>query len=49
MVNVTDIHSLTEFQRHARAMIGKVKETGNPLVLTVNGRPATTSAGSLIA
>ena len=39
MINVTDIHSLTEFQRNARALIGKAKETKNPLVLTVNGRP----------
>ncbi len=39
MVNVTDIHSLSEFQRHARSLIGKAKQTGNPLVLTVNGRP----------
>ena len=39
MVNVTDIHSLTEFQRHAKALIEKLKASRNPLVLTVNGRP----------
>jgi prevent-host-death family protein len=39
MINVTDIHSLTEFQRNAKALIGKIKETRSPLVLTVNGRP----------
>lgn len=39
MINVTDIHSLTDFQRRARELIGKAKETRNPLVLTVNGRP----------
>lgn len=39
MINVTDIHSLTEFQRNARALIDRAKETKNPLVLTVNGRP----------
>lgn len=40
MVNITDIHSLTEFQRHAKSLIEKVKESKSPLVLTVNGRPA---------
>src|SRR5437879_280586 len=40
MVNVTDIHSLTEFQRHAKALIQKLKGSKSPLVLTVNGRPA---------
>lgn len=40
MVNVTDIHSLTEFQRHAKSLIEKVKASKSPLVLTVNGRPA---------
>jgi prevent-host-death family protein len=39
MVNVTDIHSLTEFQRNAKSLIGKVKKSRSPLVLTVNGRP----------
>src|ERR1043166_6402922 len=40
MVNVTDIHSLTEFQRHAKALIEKLKTSKSPLVLPVNGRPA---------
>lgn len=39
MVKITDIHSLTEFQRNARALIGKVKRSKSPVVLTVNGRP----------
>jgi prevent-host-death family protein len=39
MGNVTDVHSLTEFQRNARSLIGKVKKSKNPLLLTVNGRP----------
>ena len=38
MVNPTDIHSLTEFQRNARELIGKAKQSKSPLVLTVNGR-----------
>jgi prevent-host-death family protein len=40
MVNVTDIHSLSEFQRNAKDLIGKVKASKSPLVLTINGRPA---------
>jgi len=39
MLNITDIHSLTDFQRNAKSLIGKVKMSKNPLVLTVNGRP----------
>jgi prevent-host-death family protein len=39
MVNITDIHSLTEFQRNAKALIGKAKSSKAPLVLTVNGHP----------
>src|SRR5437764_10773464 len=40
MVNVTDIHSLTEFQRHAKSFIEKLQASKSPLVLTVNGQPA---------
>jgi prevent-host-death family protein len=39
MGNVTDVHSLTEFQRNAKALIGKIKQSKSPLVLTVNGHP----------
>jgi prevent-host-death family protein len=39
MGNVTDVHSLTEFQRNAKTLIGKVKKSKNPLLLTVNGHP----------
>src|SRR2546421_12963801 len=39
MVKVTDIHSLTEFQRNAKSLIGKVKRSKQPVVLTVNGHP----------
>ena len=38
MVNVTQIHSLTEFQRNAREHIDRMKQTGQPEVLTVNGQ-----------
>ncbi len=33
-----DIQSLTEFQRNAREHIKRLKRTGRPEVLTVNGR-----------
>jgi PHD/YefM family antitoxin component YafN of YafNO toxin-antitoxin module len=38
MVNLQDIHSLSDFQRNARAYVRKLKKTGNPAVLTVNGQ-----------
>lgn len=37
MVRVTDILSLTEFTRNAKAMVARVKESGQPLAITVNG------------
>lgn len=38
MVRLDDIQSLTEFQRNARAQIKRLKRTGRPKVLTVNGQ-----------
>ena len=38
MVKTSDIHSLTDFQRNARVHIDRLRETGRPEVLTVNGR-----------
>lgn len=38
MVDVKDIQSLTEFQRHTRRTIARLKKTGRPAVLTVNGQ-----------
>ena len=38
MIHVEDIHSLTDFQRHAKEHIERLKETGRPAVLTVNGK-----------
>ena len=32
-----DITSLSNFQRHTRVLLHRLKETGRPLVLTVNG------------
>lgn len=33
-----DIRSLTEFKRNTSELMDHIRETGNPLVLTVNGR-----------
>lgn len=35
-----DIHPLSEFQRNAKAFLARLKKTGRPAVLTVNGRSA---------
>ena len=33
-----DIHSLTDFKRRTTELVGQLKTTGRPLVLTVNGK-----------
>jgi PHD/YefM family antitoxin component YafN of YafNO toxin-antitoxin module len=38
MVRLDDIRSLTEFQRNTRAHIKRLKRTGRPEILTVNGQ-----------
>lgn len=38
MINLRDIYSLTEFQRNTRDHLTRLRETGRPSVLTVNGR-----------
>lgn len=38
MINLRDIHSLSDFQRNARAHLDRLKETGRPEVLTVHGQ-----------
>ncbi|HET6762537.1 MAG TPA: type II toxin-antitoxin system Phd/YefM family antitoxin [Longimicrobiaceae bacterium] len=38
MIALTDIYSLTEFQRKTRDCIQRLKDTGQPHVLTVNGK-----------
>lgn len=38
MIQLGDIHSLTDFQRNAREYIDRLKETGRPEVLTINGK-----------
>lgn len=34
-----DIRPLTEFKRHTARFMSRLKETGQPSVLTVNGKP----------
>ena len=38
MIDVNEIHSLSEFQRNSREFIRKLKRSGKPAVLTVNGQ-----------
>jgi prevent-host-death family protein len=39
VIDVTqDIHSLTTFKRNAAGLMKRMKKTGRPLVLTVNGK-----------
>ena len=37
MVRTTDIHSLSDFQRHAKSYIQQITQTKNPIAITVNG------------
>lgn len=38
MIQPDDIHSLTDFQRNAKKHIQRLKKSGRPGVLTVNGK-----------
>ena len=40
MVNLQNIHSLTEFKRNANSYIDTIRSTKAPIVLTVNGEAA---------
>lgn len=40
MIHLEDIQSLTEFQRNSRSSIERLKKTGRPVALTVNGQAA---------
>ena len=40
MVNVQNIHSLTEFKRNANSYIETIRRTKAPIVITVNGEAA---------
>lgn len=37
MIRATDIHSLTDFTRHAKSYIEKIKKTKAPMAITING------------
>lgn len=38
MINLKDIESLTAFKRNTAEYLKKIKKSGSPLVLTVNGK-----------
>lgn len=38
MADLTNSHSLTDFQRNARAFIDGLNQTREPVLLTVNGK-----------
>jgi PHD/YefM family antitoxin component YafN of YafNO toxin-antitoxin module len=40
MINLKDIHPLSDFQRNARAHVEHLKRTGRPEVLTIHGQAA---------
>lgn len=40
MIDPAHIHPLTDFQRNAKKHLARLKRSGRPEVLTVNGRPA---------
>lgn len=38
MLDLRDIHSLSEFQRNTREFLQQMKQNRSPIVLTVNGK-----------
>lgn len=38
MISLKDIESLTAFKRNTTEYVKKIKKSGNPLVLTINGK-----------
>src|SRR5438132_634211 len=40
LIKLEDIHSLTDFQRDTKNHLDRLKKTGRPQVLTVNGKAA---------
>lgn len=38
MITLTNIHSVTDFQRNPKGILGKLKTSKSPVVLTVNGK-----------
>lgn len=40
MITLTNIHSVTDFQRNPKGILGKLKTSQGPVILTVNGKAA---------
>lgn len=38
MLTLNNIHSVSEFQRNPKGVLGKLKSSRGPIVLTVNGK-----------
>ena len=38
MIALTNIHSVTDFQRNPKGILGLIKTSRRPIVLTVNGK-----------
>ena len=38
MIDLREVHPLTDFQRNAKEYVGRLKGSKTPLVLTINGR-----------
>jgi prevent-host-death family protein len=38
MIDITNSHSLTDFQRNAKGLINGLNESREPLLITVNGK-----------
>lgn len=38
MIELKNIHSLSDFKRNAKEFIERIKSTQSPMVLTVNGK-----------
>ncbi len=38
MITLTNIHPVSDLQRNPKAVLGKLKATKRPMVLTVNGK-----------
>ena len=38
MISLANIHSVTDFQRNPKGILGKLKASRGPIILTVNGK-----------
>ena len=39
MIDLTQIHPVTDFVRNYKSFLKRIKQTGRPEILTVNGKP----------